>query len=37
MQETAVSMAQLEAMTKEELVELAHEMGVENGALRRRR
>ena len=35
MQETAVTMAQLEAMTKEELVELAHEMGVENGALRR--
>ncbi len=35
MQETSVSMAQLEAKTKEELVELAHEMGLENGAQRR--
>ena len=35
MQETAMSMAQLEAKTKEELLELANEMGIENGAHRR--
>ena len=35
MQETAMSMAQLEAKTKEELLELSNEMGIENGAQRR--
>ena len=35
MQETAMSMAQLEAKTKEELLELSNEMGIENGAHRR--
>ncbi len=35
MQETAMSMAQLEAKTKEELLQLSTEMGIENGALRR--
>jgi len=35
MQETAMSMAQLEEKTKEELLELSSEMGIENGALRR--
>ena len=35
MQETVMSMAQLEAKTKEELLQLSTEMGIENGALRR--
>ena len=35
MQETAMSMAQLEAKTKEELLELSNQMGIENGAQRR--
>jgi len=35
MQETAMSMAQLEAKTKEELLELSNEMGIENDAQRR--
>jgi transcription termination factor Rho len=35
MQETAMSMAQLEAKTKEELLELSTEMGIEDGAQRR--
>ena len=35
MQETAMSMAQLEEKTKEELLELSSEMGIENGAQRR--
>ena len=35
MQETAMSMAQLEEKTKEELLELSTEMGIENSALRR--
>ena len=35
MQETAMSMAQLEEKTKEELLELSTEMGIENGAERR--
>ena len=35
MQETVMNMADLEALTKEELLELALEMGVENGAQRR--
>ena len=35
MQETAMSMAQLEAKTKEELLVLSNEMGIENGAHRR--
>ncbi|SVB70998.1 uncharacterized protein METZ01_LOCUS223852 [marine metagenome] len=35
MQETAMSMAQLEAKTKEELLELSNELGIENGAQRR--
>ena len=35
MQETAMNMAQLEEKTKEELLELSSEMGIENGAQRR--